>query len=213
MWISDYQALPLNLVAIQQAWDYKTLNSSYENIAKVDGGGIFEDIASSIGRMGGLVQVQQSGDGRKTDAATSPTEWIWWWWWFGMAIMLNARNIMCHWKWDPSKHRHIFKSHKQHALNTISLESIHPIFWFVSSENWKWFCWASGHFRRLYILSIRLILRRHLRLVYLSLAKRRMKLNVFELYWSMMIIVIITGIILTIMINLTFRQKFSCESC
>ena len=30
----------------------------------------------------------------------------------------------------------IFKSHKQHALNTISLESIHPIFWFVSSENW-----------------------------------------------------------------------------
>ena len=50
------------------------LNSSYENIAKVDGGGIFEDIASSIGRMGGLVQVQQSGDGRKTDAATSPTE-------------------------------------------------------------------------------------------------------------------------------------------
>ena len=49
------------------------MNSSYENIAKVDGGGIFEDIASSIGRMGGLVQVQQSGDGRKTDAATSPT--------------------------------------------------------------------------------------------------------------------------------------------
>ena len=49
------------------------MNSSYENIAKVDGGGIYEDIASSIGRMGGLVQVQQSGDGIKTDAATSPT--------------------------------------------------------------------------------------------------------------------------------------------
>ena len=41
-------------------------------MAKVDGGGVFDDIASSTGRMGGLVQVQQSGDGRKTDAATSP---------------------------------------------------------------------------------------------------------------------------------------------
>ena len=157
MWISDYQVLPLNLVAIQQAWDYKTLNSSYENIAKVDGGGIFEDIASSIGRMGGLVQVQQSGDGRKTDAATSPTEWIrwWWWWWEWRSCWMQVKSCVI--ENETHLKTAILKSHKQHALNTISLESkcesnsSNLLVRFLWKLGTKWFCWVSGHFRRLYI--------------------------------------------------------------